>query len=419
MWMAAPTSPTSPTSPKSDIIDELTQRHATLLEKLDELQSSEDDLVYQIDQLLGIAISGIEKEEGVKTFDKIKKLEEEEIQVAQNMGKTIQEICRIRQEIRKPVIQTQRATWFPEDAFSSKGVRVETLRRNPLMRMTSFRQPSVEALQAAAIAQAKEAIEREKDVDALEQLNSSGTTVINGKILELSEFEVDPQALEDSNERIGSGSFGEVYRGTYMGSEVAIKKLKVGNLSSQDIKDFAHEVRMMSRLRHPNIIILLGACTKPEKLCMVTELMPRGSVADYLNGTNSLTLLQKMMICKQTAQAVNWMHNLSPPVLHLDLKPANLLLDKHFNVKVADFGLSMLKVQNLEVANGSPYFMCPEMFEKKEITEKADVYSFGILIWEIMTEGVPYSENPRIRDIESYFQVEIQIKITIFKLNSY
>eukprot|EP01119_Soliformovum_irregulare_P013794 TRINITY_DN3709_c0_g3_i1.p1 TRINITY_DN3709_c0_g3~~TRINITY_DN3709_c0_g3_i1.p1 ORF type:complete len:379 (+),score=154.67 TRINITY_DN3709_c0_g3_i1:972-2108(+) len=108
-----------------------------------------------------------------------------------------------------------------------------------------------------------------------------------------------------------------------------------------------------------------------------------------------------MMICKQTAQAVNWMHNLSPPVLHLDLKPANLLLDKHFNVKVADFGLSMLKVQNLEVANGSPYFMCPEMFEKKEITEKADVYSFGILIWEIMTEGVPYSENPRIRDIES------------------
>lgn len=142
----------------------------------------------------------------------------------------------------------------------------------------------------------------------------------------------------------------------------------------------------------------MGACTQPGNLLIVTELMPRGSVYDLLRDPKvALTFKRKMQFAKDAALGVNWLHRSKPQFLHLDLKAANLLVDTNWVVKVADFGLSVVKQDAAAKKErhgpiGTPLWMAPEVLMNKPYDEKADVYSFAIVLWEILSAADPWQE---------------------------
>merc|ERR1712137_107693 len=194
----------------------------------------------------------------------------------------------------------------------------------------------------------------------------------------------------------GRGAFGEVYRGQLHGKEVAIKKLLVQNVNETSLKEFRQEISIMSNLRHPNILLFIGACLDPENICIVTEFMPMGSLQEVLFTKNiQLDMRRRLSILKEIAQGMNWLHSLSPPFLHRDLKTGNILLDQNWSVRVADFGLSSVKSldesgDRVEGPVGSPFYMAPEILLDKPYDAKADVYSFSIVIWETLAHKDPY-----------------------------
>lgn len=194
--------------------------------------------------------------------------------------------------------------------------------------------------------------------------------------------------------KLGMGQFGTVYRGKMLGQTVAVKKLLVQSFDDPKAQeDFIREVKVMSSLRHPNLLLFMGACTQPGKMMMVTELAQRGSVYDLLHTKNpedQLPFRVRMMIAKGAALGLNWLHQMEPALLHLDLKTANILVDENFAPKVADFGLSKLKAEEHTGSSGSPLYMAPEMLLGKPYGAPADVFSFGIVLWELFTQSDPY-----------------------------
>jgi len=198
-------------------------------------------------------------------------------------------------------------------------------------------------------------------------------------------------------EKIGGGCFGTVYKGICRGKQVAVKKLHTQNLDSDVMEEFRKEVKIMTHLRHPNVVLFMGACTEPNHLAIVTELLPRGNLSDILHSNIEISLLQKLKWAKDVAQGMNWLHCSKPPIIHRDLKPSNLLVDENWTVKVCDFGLSAVKrtekLQDNGVAPGTPLWMSPEVLRGQPLNEKSDVYSFGIVLWEIITRKEPFEHH--------------------------
>jgi len=193
--------------------------------------------------------------------------------------------------------------------------------------------------------------------------------------------------------KLGEGTFGVVYKGTWRGSSVAIKQLKINeHVNNQVLEEFRKELTILSRLRHPNIVLLMAACTSPPNLCFVTEFLPGGSLYDALHSKKikmNMQLYKKLAI--QIAQGMNYLH--LSGIIHRDIKSLNLLLDEHMNVKICDFGLSKLKSKSTEMTKsiGSPIWMSPELLMGEDYTEKVDVYAFGIILWELGTGELPYA----------------------------
>ncbi|KAL0334538.1 UNVERIFIED_CONTAM: Serine/threonine-protein kinase STY46 [Sesamum radiatum] len=140
-------------------------------------------------------------------------------------------------------------------------------------------------------------------------------------------WEIDPQFLKFES-KIASGSYGDLYKGTYRSQEVAIKILKTERLNTELQKEFAQEVYIMRKVRHKNVVQFIGACTRPPNLCIVTEYMSGGSVYDYLHkqkGTFKLPALLKVGI--DVSKGMNYLHQNN--IIHRDLKAANLLMDEN------------------------------------------------------------------------------------------
>ncbi|XP_063937879.1 serine/threonine-protein kinase oca2 isoform X2 [Daucus carota subsp. sativus] len=198
-------------------------------------------------------------------------------------------------------------------------------------------------------------------------------------------------------EQIGQGSCGTVYHGLWYGSDVAIKVFSKQEYSDDVIFAFREEVALMKRLRHPNILLFMGAVSSPERLCIVTEFLPRGSLFRLLQkGTSQksasrLDWRRRVHMALDIARGMNYLHHCSPPIVHRDLKSSNLLVDKSWNVKVGDFGLSRLKYgQFLETITGKGTWMAPEVLRNEPSDEKSDVYSYGVVLWELATEKIPW-----------------------------
>jgi len=197
--------------------------------------------------------------------------------------------------------------------------------------------------------------------------------------------------------RLGAGAYGEVYEGEWRRSKVAIKKLlHCGDVDEKAVRHFFCEMDILANARHDNIVRFLGGCMQPNNLCILFEYCPQ-SLYDLLrSSTEPLPVKQIVSIARQVALGIYYLHCNKPPVLHLDLKSANVLLDDFGRAKVCDFGLAHLKLDAgvLTSRMGSPMWTAPEVLKGESIGEAADTYSFAMLLFELVTRKLPYHAVP-------------------------
>jgi len=196
---------------------------------------------------------------------------------------------------------------------------------------------------------------------------------------------------------IGVGSYGEVYEGRCRGQDVAVKLLKSN--SPEDVASFQREIDIMSHMRHPHIVLFMGAITVSDQLQIVMELLESGLDEVLQSPHRQLTLLQCFQIAFECASGINWLHCMKPyPIIHRDIRCPNFLIDESLRVKVCDFGLSLWKTEDtihlpLPEEIHSPAYLAPEIFKGNGFDEKCDVYSYGITLWEILTRHEAYSDQ--------------------------
>ncbi|KAM7276654.1 hypothetical protein ACFE04_018520 [Oxalis oulophora] len=210
----------------------------------------------------------------------------------------------------------------------------------------------------------------------------------NKSLLPFEEWNIDSSELTVGT-RVGIGFFGEVFRGLWNGTDVAIKVFLEQELTVETIEDFCNEISILSRLRHPNVILFLGACTKPPRLSMITEYMEMGSLYYLIHGQKKeLSWRRKLKMLRDICRM---------KIVHCDLKSANCLVNKHWTVKICDFGLSKILTEGTvkdSSSAGTPEWMAPELIRNEPFTEKSDIFSFGVIMWELCTLSRPWLGVP-------------------------
>lgn len=210
-------------------------------------------------------------------------------------------------------------------------------------------------------------------------------------------WEIVNATLDDSN-LIGTGGYGNVYKTTLSnGQTVAVKQLhtNVHVDNAQYDGGFRVEVETLGKIRHKNIVKLLCCCSNNvDKNLLVYEYMENGSLKDWLHGRKASMLDQatRYRIALGSAQGLAYLHHdCNPPIVHRDVKSANILLDSYFEAHVADFGLArILETLHTTDIMGTPGYIAPEHCHSiRKITEKSDVYSFGIVLLELVTGKTP------------------------------
>ncbi|XP_042033340.1 serine/threonine-protein kinase STY46-like [Salvia splendens] len=204
------------------------------------------------------------------------------------------------------------------------------------------------------------------------------------------DWEIDWRLLKIGG-KIASGSCGDLYRGVYLCEDVAVKVLRSEHLNNSLEAEFAQEVAILRQVQHDNVVRFVGACTKLPHLCIVTEYMPRGSLYEYLHKNHpSLKLPQLLKFAIDVCKGMEYLHQ--KDVIHRDLKTANLLMDSSSVVKVADFGVARFQNNGgvMTAETGTYRWMAPEVINHQLYDQKADVFSFAIVLWELVTAKVPY-----------------------------
>ncbi|XP_046969256.1 mitogen-activated protein kinase kinase kinase 7 isoform X2 [Vanessa cardui] len=192
---------------------------------------------------------------------------------------------------------------------------------------------------------------------------------------------------------VGKGAFGVVWKGLWRNKFVAVKHIN----SEVERREFAIEVRQLSRVSHPNIVRLYGACTQGAQVCLVMEYAEGGSLYNVLHNRPKpkYSAAHAMSWARQCAEGVAYLHAMKPkPLIHRDLKPPNLLLVAGGQkLKICDFGTAADKATYMTNNKGSAAWMAPEVFEGSSYTEKCDVFSWGIILWEVLSRRKPFEEG--------------------------
>ncbi|XP_010470016.1 PREDICTED: probable LRR receptor-like serine/threonine-protein kinase At2g28960 [Camelina sativa] len=200
--------------------------------------------------------------------------------------------------------------------------------------------------------------------------------------------------LTDNFERVlGEGGFGVVYHGSLSGTQpIAVKLLSQSSV--QGYKEFKAEVELLLRVHHVNLVSLVGYCDEESHLALLYEYAPNGDLKQHLSGERGGSPLKwssRLKIVVETAQGLEYLHTgCQPPMVHRDVKTTNILLDEHFQAKLADFGLSRSfpiggETHVSTAVAGTPGYLDPEYYRTNRLNEKSDVYSFGIVLLEIIT----------------------------------
>uniref|UniRef100_A0A8C3A011 non-specific serine/threonine protein kinase n=1 Tax=Cyclopterus lumpus TaxID=8103 RepID=A0A8C3A011_CYCLU len=205
-----------------------------------------------------------------------------------------------------------------------------------------------------------------------------------------------PEGQITLGQRIGSGSFGTVFKGKWHG-DVAVKMLNVTAPTPQQLQAFKNEVGVLRKTRHVNILLFMGYTTKPQ-LAIVTQWCEGSSLYHHLHIIETKFEMIKLIdIARQTAQGMDYLHAKS--IIHRDLKSNNIFLHEDLTVKIGDFGLATVKSRwsgshQFEQLSGSILWMAPEVIrlqDKNPYSFQSDVYAFGVVLYELMSGALPYS----------------------------
>lgn len=254
--------------------------------------------------------------------------------------------------------------------------------------------------------------------------------VFSSKGGKLVEFSLDILILATNNfseeHKIGTGSFGSVYRGILVnGSEIAIKRAEVSaslhnhyavsTKRDQEDKDnaFLNELELLSCLNHRNLVKLIGYCDDHNERVLVYEYMDNGNLCDHLHKHQSSHLMSwpaRIKVALDAARGIEYLHEYAvPPIIHRDIKSSNILLDATWTAKVSDFGLSLMTPQDDEsplsvFAAGTVGYIDPEYYRMQQLTTKSDVYSFGVVLLELLSglKAIHRNENGVPRNIVDY-----------------
>ncbi|XP_010654498.1 U-box domain-containing protein 52 isoform X1 [Vitis vinifera] len=282
------------------------------------------------------------------------------------------------------------------------------------------KQKSRKAMQAAQMAQRLAELEAHKrkntELKAKREAEASGRAMdklshndIRYRKYTIEDIEVATDYFSNSL-KIGEGGYGPVYKGSLDHTPVAIKVLRPD--VSQGLKQFKQEVEVLSCMRHPNMVLLVGAC--PEYGCLVYEYMENGSLDDRLfrrNNTLPLPWATRFKIASEIASALLFLHQTKPaPLVHRDLKPANILLGRNYVSKISDVGLARLvpasvadsvTQYHMTAAAGTFCYIDPEYQQTGMLGVKSDVYSLGVLLLQIITAKPPMGLTHQVaRSIE-------------------
>ncbi|KAF3504102.1 hypothetical protein F2Q69_00041430 [Brassica cretica] len=205
------------------------------------------------------------------------------------------------------------------------------------------------------------------------------------------EFEELEQATENFKLQIGSGGFGSVYKGILPDRTlIAVKKITNHGLNGR--QEFCTEIAVIGNIRHANLVKLRGFCARGRQLLLVYEYMNHGSLEKTLFGGNGPVLewQERFDIALGTARGLAYLHSgCEQKIIHCDVKPENILLHDHFQPKISDFGLSKLLSQEesslFTTMRGTRGYLAPEWITNTAISEKADVYSYGMVLLELVS----------------------------------
>uniref|UniRef100_A0A0E0KBT7 non-specific serine/threonine protein kinase n=1 Tax=Oryza punctata TaxID=4537 RepID=A0A0E0KBT7_ORYPU len=248
--------------------------------------------------------------------------------------------------------------------------------------------------------------ERPHSIDILTELPTGGSLSYDQLAAATSGFSPDNV--------IGQGGFGCVYRGTLQdGTEVAIKKLKTE--SKQGDREFRAEVEIITRVHHRNLVSLVGYCIFGNERLLVYEFVPNKTLDTHLHGNKGppLDWQQRWKIAVGSARGLAYLHDdCSPKIIHRDVKASNILLDHDFEPKVADFGLAKYQPGNHTHVStrimGTFGYIAPEFLSSGKLTDKADVFAFGVVLLELITGRLPVQSSESYMDstFERNFDVQ-------------
>ncbi|KAI5392697.1 hypothetical protein KIW84_060028 [Lathyrus oleraceus] len=274
-----------------------------------------------------------------------------------------QDTERLKHEVTKKMQKLEKNQWFPLSPFPKE---TEILKHIPTKKIKKLeKQPWC-------------SLPKEK----LEKIGMNCKPISRNYV-----WEIDASYLR-YEKKMASGSVSDLYKGTYINQDVAIKVFKNGSLNGNTQREFSQEIFILSKVQHKNVIKFIGACTKPN-FHLVTEYMSGGNMYDFLHIQKSvLTLPSLLKVAIDVSQGVKYLHQNN--IIHRDLKTANLLMDEKGVVKVADFGVARLQDQSgiMTAETGTYRWMAPEVIQHKPYNHKADVFSFGIILWELLTRKV-------------------------------